>query len=84
MSNNENTPDVKTRKTVYKKKLNQPRGHLTYVNRISASCQQYIRDYSDDKRDQLNAWKCSLVDKADVLKRLDDDILEYLSDEVRS
>ena len=65
----------------HKTKVNQRKGHRAYVTRISRNVEAHLNNFSEELRDDLTAWRVVLVEKLDVLAKLDDDIVEYLSDE---
>ena len=76
-----NTDQSKVLPKECKTKINQRRGHRSYVTHTANTANQYLRAFSEDKRNQLNGFKVVLNDKLNVLEKLDNEILEYLSDE---
>ena len=53
---------------------------MTYVNRILANGRKELSEFMEDKRQQLDTYKVTLTETLDVLQRLDEDILDNISD----
>ena len=66
---------------MYRTKVNQRKGHRSYVTRISGRVDAHLQNFSDEKRDDLSAWRVVLFEKLEVLAKFDDEIVEYLSEE---
>ena len=81
MPDNEDATAPKTLPKDYQTKINQRKGHRSYVTRIARTTEEYLSGFTEEMRDELNRSKVVLCDKLDVLAKLDDEIMAYLSDE---
>ena len=62
-------------------KVNQRKGHRAYVTRTMNVARDLVRDFHDADQSRLLSLRQSLVEKLDVLKGLDEEILGELTDE---
>ena len=65
----------------YKLKVNQRRGHRSYVTRVTKQVDDILGDYHEERLDDLRSKKLVLTEKLNILEQLDNDIMGYLSDE---
>ena len=65
----------------HKLKVNQRRGHRSYVTRVTKQVDDILRDYHEEQSDDLRGKKLVLTEKLNILEQLDNDIMAYLSDE---
>ena len=73
--------DQRKEDPLYKRKIKQRSGHRAHVTKVIGKVDLEIPKESTVAIQQdIHAYKVSLLEKMDVLKFLDDDILEYLSD----
>ena len=81
----ENTSGVGQKKDIvrdlYKKKVNQRKGHRSYVTRVTKEVLEKLDVFVEDDHDELAAYEVALTEKMDTLCRFDDAISELLSDE---
>ena len=64
-----------------KGKINQRKGHRSYVTRVTKQVDDILSMDHDEKANELLGKKVALTEKLKILQDLDDKIMEYLSDE---
>ena len=66
---------------VHRNKINQRKGHRSYVTRVMDNTKELLFRFSESERDRLSGLRVVIVEKMSVLKDLDEDILCGLSEE---
>ena len=67
MSDNEVEKNVSDE---YRKKINQRKGHRSYVTRIYKKVRDALDSFTEDTRDELEGWKSILIDQLKTLQKL--------------
>ena len=64
----------------YKQKVNQRKGHRSFVTLVLRESKQHLES-SEDRRHLLAGLRVTLLEKMETLQKFDDEIVSYLSEE---
>ena len=84
MSVSERHPETEEKTVVppeHNAKINQRKGHRSWVTRTMNETNDALIHFSEDRRADLAGWKVVLNDKLGVLEKYDAEIMGYLTDE---